>query len=193
MRKIRYEDLMDNRSYVAERDRIRRDMIAYKRVRRVQMGDLVSIVFENHRTLWYQTQEMLRAEHIEDPRLRREEMDVYNTMIPPGLSLSATLLIEIPDSSQIPAVLKRLTGCEEHVTLFIDGAAYPAEAEPGRSREDKTSSVHYLTIPLGDRGLKALQDATRVELAIDHPTYQARSVLSRETVASLLADLTEPE
>jgi hypothetical protein len=193
MRKIRYEDLMDNRSYVAERDRIRRDMIAYKRVRRVQMGDLVSIVFENHRTLWYQTQEMLRAEHIEDPRLRREEMDVYNTMIPPGLSLSATLLIEIPDSSQIPAVLKRLTGCEEHVTLFIDGAAYPAEAEPGRSREDKTSSVHYLTIPLGDRGLKALQDATRVELAMDHPTYQARSVLARETVASLLADLTEPE
>jgi len=193
MRKIRYEDLMDNRSYVAERDRIRRDMIAYKRVRRVQMGDLVSIVFENHRTLWYQTQEMLRAEHIEDPRLRREEMDVYNTMIPPGLSLSATLLIEIPDSSQIPAVLKRLTGCEEHVTLFIDGAAYPAEAEPGRSREDKTSSVHYLTIPLGDRGLNALRDATRVELAIDHPTYQARSVLSRETVASLLADLTEPE
>jgi hypothetical protein len=193
MRKIRYEDLMDNRRYVAERDRIRRDMMAYKRLRRVQMGDLVSIVFENHRTLWYQTQEMLRAEHIEDPRLRREEMDVYNAMIPPGLSLSATLLIEIPDSSQIPAVLKRLTGCEERVTLWIDGVGYPAEAEPGRSREDKTSSVHYLTIPLGERGLKALGDATEVALVLDHPTYQARSVLPRETVASLLADLTEPE
>jgi hypothetical protein len=193
VRKIRYEDLLDNPEYIAGRDQFRRDIIAYKKIRRVQLGELVSVLFENRRTLWYQTQEMLRAEHIEDPRLRREEMDVYNDMLADGLTLAATLLIEIPDSSQIPAVLQRMTGCEEHVTLWIDDQPYPAEAEPGRSREDKTSSIHYLTVPLGPKGLQALTDAERVEVRIDHPTYQAAARLGADTVASLLADLTEPE
>lgn len=191
MRRIAYEELLDNREYVAGRQRIRQEMMAYKEARRVQLGDLVSVLFENHRTLWYQTQEMLRAEHITAPALRQRELDVYNAMIPQDLALAATLFIEIPDSSQIPAVLARLSGAEEHVALVVDGEPFPAEAEPGRSQDDKTSSIHYLTIPLGPGGLRALETADTVEMAIEHDHYRARTVLREDTVQQLLDDLRE--
>jgi hypothetical protein len=194
MRKLSVAEIVPNATYQAHRDAWRRDIIAYKRARRVQLGPLVSIVFENRRTLWFQTQEMLRAEHIEDPRLVAEEVAVYNELLPDGLSLAATLFIEIPDSSQIEAVLKRLTGVEEHVTFAVGDWSVRAEAEPGRSREDKTSSVHYLTIPLGEVGAEALRarrDAARVE--VHHRDYHAVTPLAPETVASLLEDLDEAE
>lgn len=191
MQRILYDELIDNREYVVNRDRIRREMMQYKNARRVQLGDLVSILFENHRTLWYQTQEMLRAEHITDRDLRQRELDVYNEMLPEGLALAATLFIEIPDSSKIPEVLERLTGAEEHVVMLIDGERYPCEAEPGRSTDEKTSSIHYLTVPLGDRGLRALEHAAKVEMAIEHARYQERATLTRETVRELVSDLKE--
>jgi hypothetical protein len=193
VRKLKVSEILPNREYIPRRDEFRRDIIAYKKARRVQMGPLVSVVFENHRTLWFQTQEMLRAEHIEDLRLIAEEVAVYNELLPDGLQLSATLFIEIPDSSQIPAVLKRLTGVEEHVTLVIDDRVIPGVAEPGRSKEDKTSSVHYLTFPLGQAGYQALKEAQEVRLEIHHRDYDAVSRLLPETVASLVADLEEPD
>lgn len=194
MRKVRQADIMPIAEYTKERDRIRREIIAYKKVRRVPVGDLVSVLFENHRTLWFQTQEMLRTEHISDPRLVAEELQVYNDMIPDGLALAATLFIEIPDSSKIPDVLDQMIGVEEHVSLSIAGQRFPALAEPGRSTEDKTSSVHYLTIPLGVDGRQALLDGfVQVSLVIDHARYLVETRLGAETVASLLADLSEPE
>lgn len=194
VRKVRQADILPNAEYNRERDRIRREIIAYKKIRRVPVGDLVSVLFENRRTLWFQTQEMLRAEHISDPKLVAEELQVYNDMIPDGPALAATLFIEIPDSSKIPEVLDRMIGVEEHVSLRIGDRGFPALAEPGRSTEDKTSSVHYLTIPLGVEGRQALLDgAGQVSLLIDHARYQVETPLTAETVASLLADLSESD
>jgi hypothetical protein len=194
MKKLTVADLRPLATYVARRDEFRREIIEYKKVRRVQLGALVSIVFENHRTLWFQTQEMLRAEHIEDPRLVAEEVAVYNDLLPDGLALSGTLFIEIPDSSQIPAVLKQLTGVEEHVSLVAGRFAVRAAFEPGRSKEDKTSSVHYLAFPVGESGRQAMLDHfDEVRVVVDHPGYAADVRLAPATVASLLADLAEPD
>lgn len=190
MRRVAIEELLPLMEYQSARDRIRDDIIRYKRTRRVALGDLVSIVFENHRTMWFQTQEMLRAEHIADPAAVAEELAVYNDMLPLGLALAATLLIEIADSSQIPAVLKRLTGVEEHVVLLLDEQAIPAEAEPGRSREDKTSSVHYLTFSLSPQQAAQVRDpATVVRVSIRHPGYTVEATLPDAVRASLAADL----
>lgn len=190
MRRVAVEELLGLVEYQSGRDRIRDDIIRYKRTRRVSVGDLVSLVFENHRTLWFQTQEMLRAEHIADPTAVAEELAVYNDMLPAGLALAATLLIEISDSSQIPAVLKRLTGVEEHVVLLLDDQSIPAEAEPGRSKEDKTSSVHYLTFALSAQHAAQLQDpATVVRVSIQHPGYTVQATLPDAVRASLAEDL----
>ncbi|MDA8199616.1 MAG: DUF3501 family protein [Thermaerobacter sp.] len=190
MRRVAVEELLGLAEYQTARDQIRDDIIRYKRTRRVALGDLVSLLFENHRTLWFQTQEMLRAEHIADPIAVAEELAVYNDMLPAGLALAATLLIEIPDSSQIPAVLKRLTGVEDHVVLWLDDQSIPAAAEPGRSKEDKTSSVHYLTFALSPQQGAQLQDPTTVvQVGIRHPGYTVQTTLPEAVRASLAADL----
>ena len=190
MRRVSQQELLPLVEYQLARDQIRDDIIRYKRTRRVAMGDLVSIVFENHRTLWFQTQEMLRVEHITDPAQVAEELAVYNDMLPEGLALAATLLIEIPDSTQIPPVLKRLTGLEEAVVLYLGEHAVQAEAEPGRSKDDKTSSVHYLTFPMQPEEAVRLKDlATAARLAIQHPGYAVEAALPEAVRLSLAADL----
>lgn len=192
MRKIQRSEILPNPEYEALRVQARQEIIAYKKIRRVSLGDLVSVVFENHRTLWFQTQEILRVEHITNPALIAEELAVYNELLPDGLTLSATLFIEIPDQNEIPAVLRRLIGVEEYVALLAGDQRFSALAEPGRTTEEKTSSVHYLTIPMGESGREALLEAfSDVYLEVSHERYQARTHLEEATVASLLADLTE--
>jgi hypothetical protein len=194
MRKIRFEEILALDAYEAVRPRVRQEMIAYKKVRRVPLGDLVSVTFDNHRTLWFQIQEILRVERISAPEAVRDEVAVYNSLLGDGPTLSATLFIEIPDQSKIPEVLHRLLGVEDYVSLVVGEQRFPAQAEPGRTKEEKTSSVHYLTIPMGPDGARQLADhAGSVWLEVAHPTYRHRAKLSPATVAALVADLTEPE
>src|SRR5206468_2341413 len=61
MRPIGLEDILGRERYGAERDAIRRRIIAYKRTRRVAVGDRLSFLFEDRATVWYQTQEKLSA------------------------------------------------------------------------------------------------------------------------------------
>jgi len=78
-----------NRRYRAVRaatPEFRRRIIEMKRHRRVAVGDRVTFVFENHDTMLFQVQEMLRAEHIVDLDRVREEIDVYNALIPQAVS-----------------------------------------------------------------------------------------------------------
>ena len=55
------------------------------------MGENISLVFENRDTVIFQIQEMLRAERITDLDKIREEITVYNELIPNPGELSATL------------------------------------------------------------------------------------------------------
>jgi len=154
------------------------------------VGDKVSFVFENFDTVLFQIQEMLHAERIVDLDRVREEIAVYNELLPRDGELSATMLIEITDQSQIPAELERLIGIDEAVSIVIDGRRIRGVFEPGRSREDKLSAVQYVRFPLEPEAGEALRsEARKVELMIDHPNYRARTELSREQVASLAQDL----
>ena len=57
---------------------MRRRIIELKRARRVSVGPEVTFVFENHDTVFFQIQEMLRAERIRDLDAIRDEVAVYN-------------------------------------------------------------------------------------------------------------------
>jgi hypothetical protein len=59
---------------------------------------LITLVFENHETLRFQVQEMIRAERIVEPAKVQDELDVYNALLPTEQELSATLLIEITEA-----------------------------------------------------------------------------------------------
>src|SRR5215470_102520 len=95
MNKVSLDDIMGISAYEKIRENFRRGIIDLKQKRRVSVGDRVSLVFENRDTVIFQIQEMVRAERIVDLDKIREEIEVYNGLIPDPGELSATLFLEI--------------------------------------------------------------------------------------------------
>ena len=193
MRPIGFEDILGRERYGAERDAIRRRIIAHKRARRVAVGDRLSFLFEDQATIWYQTQEMLWIEHITDLDAIREELAVCNELLPGPGALSATLLIEIEDQSGLREELNRLIGIDEHVTLEVGGELGVAAAfEAGRQTAEKLSAVQYVRFPLAAEARRRIAAGARLALAVAHPNYRARAPLPEAVRASLAADLADP-
>lgn len=190
IRPVTLDDIMGLERYEKERDQIRSRTIALKKHRRVAVGDCVTFVFENHATVFFQVQEMMRAERTTDLDLIREELEVYNAMLPAPGGLSATMLIEITDMDQVESRLLELLGIDECVSLQIGPHRVPGEFEPGRSREDRISAVQYVRFSLSPEAIDAFLDESQaVSLQIDHANYRASTSIEGETRRSLAADL----
>jgi hypothetical protein len=194
--KLTLEDIKDVRAYEREREELRDRIIALKRVRRVSVGPIVTLVFENRDTIRFQVQEMARAERMHRDEQIQAELDVYNPLIPEPGALSATLFVELTSEEQLREWLPKLVGVERAARLVIgDGEAPMVVAcEPEEShaeqltREDVTASVHYVRFSLTPAQIAGFE-AGPVTLAVEHPAYRERARLSDETRASLLEDL----
>lgn len=181
---------LDHTQYAARRPEVRARAIAHKKNRRIPVGDLITLLFEDRETLQFQTQEMVFAERISDPDAVQAELDTYNPLLPSSHSLSATLFIEIPDMATLKAELPRLVGIENAVSLQVGDATVPGVGEGGRSREDYTSTVHYLRFTMDDEQRDAFRDpAVAVELSVDHPNYSESTPISGDVRLSLIRDL----
>jgi hypothetical protein len=198
-RQLTIDDIYDLRAYEHERDEMRARVIALKRLRRVAVGPLVSVVFENRETVRFQVQEMVRAERMLTDAQVQGELDAYNPLIPAPGELSATAFIELTDEGLLREWLPKFVGVEHHFELRIGApggtadivAAVPDAAhEDALTRSDVTATVHYLRFGL----TPALVDrfaAGPVDLAITHPEYREAARLSDETRDELLRDLRE--
>ncbi len=194
MRKITLADVRDIAEYEKIRDEFRRAIIALKKRRRVQVGDFVTFVFENRETVLFQIQEMMRAERLVHEDQIQREIDIYNELIPEDNELSATMLIEIDDLDVLRQWLPKLVGIEEQVWLRIgDRHVVRALYEPGRSKEDKTSTVHYVRFRLSPEEIRAFKDESLpAVLAIAHENYRAEATIPLEVRRSLAEDLVLP-
>jgi hypothetical protein len=168
-----------------------RRIIELKRKRRISIGDRISLVFENRDTVIFQIQEMLRAERITDLDKIREEIEVYNELIPNPGELSATMFLEIEDQAHLRDELLKFLGIDESVYLKIGGHSVRGQFEEGRSKEDKISAVQYVRFPFTAEAQKDFIDGARAELAVDHANYRASALLSVDQQKSLAADLTD--
>jgi hypothetical protein len=188
--KVERREILDLNAY----DRVREDTITrivkLKNLRRVTVGDRISLAFECKETVLFQIQEMLRVERIYEEERIREEMAVYDEILPRDGDLSATLFIEITSQDRVATDLNALFGIEECLWMEI-GDAYRLQAwfEPGHSKEDKISAVHYVRFRLSPAMREAFRAGERVVLSIDHPHYNARTELARAQVTELAQDL----
>lgn len=192
MKPLAERDLLSLEEYERVRQEFRQRIIRLKEHRRISVGDLVSLVFENRDTLLFQIQEMIRAEHIVNPERMREEVEVYNQQIPGPAQLSATLLIEITDPAQVKPVLDRFHGIDRGQTIGLRVGPHLvyAEMEEGRSKEDKISAVHYLRFQIPDVVKSQMHDLrVPIEILIDHPGYKARAPVPNDMRLALLEDL----
>ena len=158
--------------------------------RRVTLGPDITLVFENHATMFFQVHEMLRAEGIVDVDAIRDELTVYNDLLPKPGELSATMLIELTDESEVRARLDAMIGIDEHVHLRIGAVDVSALFESGRSREDRLSAVQYLRFPIAEKvGEAAFDPSCEWRLIAAHPNYRAQALLFGEVRAALEEDL----
>lgn len=193
MKKVVLDDIMGLSAYERARPQLRQEMIDYKKNRRLPVGDRISLVFENSKTVIFQIQEMIRAERITDLDKIKEEIEVYNTSIPDRDELSATLLIEIEDQAKIREDLLKFLGIDETVYLRI-GKQHNIQAvfEQGRSKEDKISAVQYIRFQLSPEARAVfIAGQGDILVVIRHPHYQAEARMWEEMRQSLTQDLIE--
>jgi hypothetical protein len=194
VKKLALDEIIGLDRYEQIRDDFRRRIIELKKHRRVAVGGQVTFVFENRETMLFQTQEMLRAEHIADLDKIREELEVYNELIPEQNELSSTMLIEITESEKIRPTLVGLIGIDRAVRMEIGNSiTIPGEFEGGRSKEDNVSAVQYVRFKLDDRARQAFVERREpVRLVIDHPQYRHSAPIQGAVRESLAQDLTAP-
>jgi hypothetical protein len=189
MKKVILDDILGFSAYEKVREEFRQNIIAKKKNRRVAVGDKVSLVFENRDTVIFQIQEMLRAERIADLDKIREEIAVYNELIPNAGELSATMFLEIEDQSHLREDLLKFLGIDEAVALKVGSHVVPGRFEEGRSKEDKISAVQYVRFPFDAQAQSAFLGGAKAELVIEHPNYRASVTLAPEVQKSLAEDL----
>jgi hypothetical protein len=79
---VSIKEILPFQQYEILRPRLRPLFIAEKDRRRLAVGDHMTLLFENGQTVWYQVEEMLRAEKISDEAAIRHEIDTYNELLP---------------------------------------------------------------------------------------------------------------
>jgi hypothetical protein len=194
VRPLELGELVGIDAYEELRDAYRAGVMREKAQRRLPVGDRVTLVFEDRETIRFQVQEMMRIERLRDPEKIQHELDVYNPLLPGEGELSATLLIEITEPSQIRAELDRLVGIDQHVFLELGSGAETsrvrARFDAGQLDQDRISAVHYLKFaPGADAAAQLLDPATQARIQIDHPRYRAAAELPPELRARLAAGL----
>ena len=195
-RKLTIDDIADLRAYERERESFRERIIAQKKTRRVGIGPIVTVMFENRETMRFQIQEMARVEKILTDEAIQHEVDTYNALIPEPGQLSATLFLELTSKMELVEWLPKLVGIERSVELVIGSGdsplvvpCIPEESHDDQlTRPDVTASVHYIRFELSDEAVERF-GAEPVALAVNHDHYVESTPLSEETKASLLDDL----
>jgi hypothetical protein len=191
MRKLTLDDIKDLREYERERDEFRRHIVEMKKRRRVQLGDLLTITFENTDTMRFQIQEMARIERMLTDEQIRTELDTYNQLIPGPNELSGTLFVEIDNKERLYEWLPKLVGIQRAVSIWLhDGSSVPStpEDEERLTRQETTTTVHYLKFRFTPEQVEAFA-AGPVRIVVDHPNYNAVVELSEEQRSELIEDL----
>ena len=193
MTPIARDSLMTLEAYAKIRKDFRAQVMAHKKVRKIPLGENITLIFEDELTIRYQIQEMLHVERIFQEEEIIHELETYTPLIPDGHNWKATMMIEYPDPSVRAAKLATMVGIEDKVWIRIAGHApvYAiADEDLERETSEKTSSVHFLRFELTPDMIQSLRQGATLNMGVDHPAYQAViDAVDASTRTSLLNDL----
>ena len=190
-REIQKSDIMPLDAYIKDRKELRKNIVNFKKNRRIALGPYATFYFESYETMLAQVQEMLYIEKGGDEQLH-DELIAYNPLIPNGKELTATLMFEIDNPISRAAFLGKVGGIEEMVFMKINGEtvkAVPEEDVDRTSAEGKASSVQFIHFNFTDEQIQKFKsNDVDIELGMDHKEYSHTTKLSKENIASLSAD-----
>ena len=180
-KEIQKEDIMPLDVYIKNRKELRKNIVSFKKDRRIALGPYATFYFESYETMLAQVQEMLYIEKGGEEQLK-DELTAYNPLIPNGKELTATLMFEIDNPVSRSAFLSKVGGIEEKVFIKIDDQsikAIPEEDVDRSSAEGKASSVQFIHFKLNNEQIEKFKsDGVEVEIGIDHKEYSHTTKLS---------------
>ena len=190
---ITRDSLMTLEAYAKVRPEMRAEIMAYKKNRMVELGDHVTLIFEDEKTMRYQIQEMLRAERTFEDAGIQDELDAYNPLVPDGSNWKATMMIQYSDPDERRVALEKLKGIEDRVWMQVaDQARVHAIADEDMKREnaEKTSAVHFLRFELDATSVAAAKAGSPIRMGIDLAAYLVEPMtLAENNHTSLVVDL----
>jgi len=190
-REILKEDIMPLDVYIQNRKELRKNIVDFKKNRRIALGPYATFYFESFETMLAQVQEMLYIEKGGDEQLQ-DELLAYNPLIPNGKELTATLMFEIDNPISRAAFLGKVGGIEETVYMRVNGEiikAVPEQDVDRTSTEGKASSVQFIHFHFNDDQIEKFKlNNSEIELGIDHKEYSHSTKLSEVNISSLSTD-----
>lgn len=182
MRKIERSEIVDFQTYNDRREETRPAVLAAKAVRRLNIGEYLTFLFENRDTVRYQVQEMMRTEKIVREAEIQHEVDTYNELLHPRGTLGCTLMIGIDDPAERDVKLREWLGLPERLYARLeDGTRVRATFDPRQVGDDRLSAVQYLSFELGA--------VAPVALGADLDALTVDVELTAEQRAALQSDL----
>jgi hypothetical protein len=192
MNKVARSEILDIAQYEKVRNEFRSRIIALKKRRRLAVGPMITLLFENHDTVLSQIQEMMRAERIVDEKAIQHETDTYNQLLPEPNELASTMFIEFKDAGSIREEITRFHGMNsgEATYLLVGAERLPAIFAAGQSDDRRISAVQYLRFRFTDSQRDAfVKGEGEIKLVIDHPNYKHMALIDGELRRELAGDL----
>jgi len=193
---LKREDLFSLEEYAEQRSNIRKNVMVVKKNREVNLGEHIRLLFENHQTVQYQIQEMLRIEKIFESTGIQEELDVYNPLIPDGSNLKATMMIEYTDVDERTKALSNLIGIEKSIYFQIgnhQNVYAICNEDLERETDEKTSSVHFMRFQFDKAMIADFCKGANVTIGISHPNYDCEIILEKRVQDELNQDFINGE
>ena len=188
---IHKSDLLAPDIYEKNRRQMRKELVEFKKDRRVPLGPYATFYFECYETMLAQVQEMLHIEKGGDEQLN-DELTAYNPLIPNGKELVSTLMFEIDNPVIRTTFLGKLGGVEENVFIKIDNDIIFGKPEidvDRTSAEGKASSVQFIHFEFDQNQISKFKgNNVSIELGIDHKEYSHSTKLSESTIQALSSD-----
>ena len=190
-REVTKTDLIPLEQYSKERTQLRKEIIEFKKTRRVPLGPYATFYFECYETMLAQIQEMLYIEKGGNDQLK-DELSAYNPLIPKGQELVATLMFEIDNVLSRTEFLNKVGGIEKKIFIKINNEIINSTSEKDVDRtssEGKTSAVHFIHFNFTDEQIIKFKDlGNEVILGIDHKLYNHMTKISEHTRKALIKD-----
>ena len=188
---IQKSDLLAPDVYEKNRRQMRKELVEFKKDRRVPLGPYATFYFECYETMIAQVQEMLYIEKGGDEQIA-DELAAYNPLIPNGKELVATLMFEIDNPVIRAEFLGKLGGVEKNIFIKIDDEKIYAvpEMDVDRTSDDgKASSVQFIHFNFSNDQVNKFKDHNNIiEVGIDHKEYSHTTKFSEDNIKALSSD-----
>ena len=188
---VTQNDIIPLEQYSKNRKQLRKEIIEFKKNRRISLGPYATFYFECYETMLAQIQEMLYIEKGGSNQLK-DELNAYNPLIPNGRELVATLMFEIDNALTRVEFLNRIGGIEEKVFIKINSETINSTPEKDVDRtssQGKASSVQFIHFNFTKKQIEKFKNLDNVViLGIDHHVYNHMTKISELTRRALIKD-----